>query len=203
MSEVPSPIENQQAASSDNRIVDEDSVDYWQGLVKEIEAERDHYKELAYTDELTQLPNRRYFHEMVEKNFGKVSSLLVIVDINDFGEINNRYGHDKGDEALRAIAKVLQESVRKDSDVVARLGGDEFVILGSASSGASEEQIVPSLRKRIDPRMKEVSEKLGVSLGVSMGAAVSRKDQSENFKEVYKKADQNMYKEKGEIKTSI
>jgi len=91
-------------------------------------------QQLALTDELTGLTNRRGFIASFERelaltrrdaNYGGV---LVMIDLDGFKEINDRWGHQTGDAYLRTVARVLQDSVRS-SDTVARLGGDEFALL--------------------------------------------------------------------------
>ena len=88
---------------------------------------------LAFTDFLTGLKARRYFEEQLDleiKRAGRNSSplSLVLVDIDDFKLVNDRYGHKAGDIILREIASCLMKD-RREIDTVARYGGDEFVIL--------------------------------------------------------------------------
>lgn len=99
--------------------------------------------DLALTDELTGLVNRRGFQtigsQVVELSKRKEIELAAcFIDLDDMKSINDTYGHEAGDGALQALATLLQESFR-DSDVIARVGGDEFCILlaGTASAGAA------------------------------------------------------------------
>jgi diguanylate cyclase (GGDEF)-like protein len=100
-----------------------------------IENERLHrtVKRQAITDELTQLSNRRRFTETLAvevrraERFGDPLS-LVLADLDDFKQINDRYGHQTGDEVLRRFADVLRENVR-DFDLPVRYGGEEFAVL--------------------------------------------------------------------------
>lgn len=100
-----------------------------------IENERLHrtVKRQAITDELTQLANRRRFTETLSvevrraERFGDPLS-LVLADLDDFKQINDRYGHQTGDEVLRRFADVLRENVR-DFDLPVRYGGEEFAVL--------------------------------------------------------------------------
>lgn len=100
-----------------------------------IENERLHrtVKRQAITDELTQLANRRRFTETLAvevrraERFGDPLS-LVLADLDDFKQINDRYGHQTGDEVLRRFADVLRENVR-DFDLPVRYGGEEFAVL--------------------------------------------------------------------------
>ncbi|MDD2458328.1 MAG: GGDEF domain-containing protein [Eubacteriales bacterium] len=83
------------------------------------------------TDHLTGLSNRRYFDQhllqlIADNRIREIGCIMI--DVNDFKKINDRYGHASGDEALEAIGGILKRALRK-SDVITRLGGDEFAIL--------------------------------------------------------------------------
>ncbi|MEM9916056.1 MAG: diguanylate cyclase [Planctomycetota bacterium] len=86
----------------------------------------------AFTDALTKVLNRRGFFGLAEQRFAKapegLSACCMMMDLNDFKPINDRYGHDAGDLMLRGIAKLLRRSVSR-SDIIGRLGGDEFAVL--------------------------------------------------------------------------
>lgn len=94
----------------------------------------------ALTDALTGLYNHRYFHERLRSELTRASRsrdsvALIMFDIDDFKEINNVHGHSVGDEVLRHLAELLQETVR-GSDLACRIGGEEFaVILPSCDAG--------------------------------------------------------------------
>jgi diguanylate cyclase (GGDEF)-like protein len=94
---------------------------------------REHLQQLAGTDDLTGLPNRRRFFEELTRELSRATRAsahvaLLIVDIDEFKLINDCYGHSVGDQLLRATADELVRRVRQ-SDLVARIGGDEFAIL--------------------------------------------------------------------------
>lgn len=88
---------------------------------------------LAYRDSLTGLANRRYFDELASNEIerlqreGKPLTALAL-DIDHFKAVNDRYGHDVGDEVLKQLAKTCQQLLRA-TDVLARFGGEEFVVL--------------------------------------------------------------------------
>ena len=89
--------------------------------------------ELAVTDGLTGLKNRRAFDERLRQDFAlavrhDLSLSLLMIDVDHFKQFNDTYGHAEGDEILRTLAKILQESVRA-TDMVARYGGEEFAII--------------------------------------------------------------------------
>ncbi len=87
---------------------------------------------LATTDSLTGLPNRRWIVEVLENEISRCRRYghdlaLLLVDIDHFKRINDRYGHDSGDQALRVMARILR-AIARDSDIVCRYGGEEFVL---------------------------------------------------------------------------
>lgn len=110
-------------------------------------------KRQAVTDELTGLANRRSFRESLDtellraERFG--SGLAVIVaDLDDFKEVNDRFGHKTGDEVLRAFAEVLQGRIRT-IDVAARIGGEEFAILLPQTDAPGAEALAENLRSAV------------------------------------------------------
>ena len=99
--------------------------------------------ELATRDGLTGLYNRRFFDEVLEREWRRLTRTrsplsLVLLDIDHFKEFNDRYGHQKGDEALAAVARVVKSGVKRTSDVGARYGGEEFALVlpETAAAGA-------------------------------------------------------------------
>jgi diguanylate cyclase (GGDEF)-like protein len=93
-------------------------------------AEREKMEFLAFHDSLTKLPNRRLFFKNLQQAIDeKNKSVLIMIDLDGFKEINDKYGHDAGDETLRQIANSLNNFKKYDNDIIARLGGDEFAML--------------------------------------------------------------------------
>ncbi len=93
----------------------------------------EHEKELARTDSLTGVANRRYFIEFANAEINRAGRYkhpftVVHIDLDNFKTLNDRFGHDTGDALLRSVAKGIQNNIRA-TDIVVRLGGDEFVIL--------------------------------------------------------------------------
>lgn len=99
----------------------------------EFKAYLDVCEEAAFTDHLTGLANRRRFERQLEREVGRTLRLghpfcLLMIDIDNFKSLNDTYGHNAGDEAIRAIGKALREGTR-GIDLAARYGGEEFAIL--------------------------------------------------------------------------
>jgi len=126
---------------------------------------------LAFTDELTGLYNRRGFMPLTERQLrlGRRSGremLLFFVDVDGLKRINDSFGHGEGDLALTRTAEALRKTFR-DSDVLARLGGDEFAALAIEASGHSEAFITSRLRRNLETASsKDPRYPLSVSLGV-------------------------------------
>ncbi|MBI5251361.1 MAG: diguanylate cyclase [Desulfomonile tiedjei] len=111
--------------------------------------EREFYRELSYVDALTGIHNRRYLNEALSAEVQKAlrlesSFILLMIDIDDFKLYNDRNGHQKGDQALAQIGKLLKSACR-GYDIVARYGGEEFAIV---FPGAGPEN-APELAERI------------------------------------------------------
>jgi diguanylate cyclase (GGDEF)-like protein len=107
-------------------------------------------KRQAVTDELTGLANRRSFRESLDtellraERFGS-GLALIVADLDDFKNVNDRFGHQAGDEVLRAFAEVLQGRIR-GIDLAARLGGEEFAILLPETDAVGAEALAENLR---------------------------------------------------------
>lgn len=104
-----------------------------QAFSSELAASNQRYQRLALTDVLTELPNRRFANDHLERQWAltlRNNSPLscMMVDIDYFKQVNDTYGHKVGDDALKQVAGVMQLSVRKQ-DVVCRLGGEEFLVI--------------------------------------------------------------------------
>lgn len=109
-------------------------------LVEKLQAANDQLAAYALTDPLTGLPNRRAMYDELERMLELASRnrqpvLVAVIDLDDFKQINDRYGHQGGDELLHAAAQRWLTSLRA-SDRIGRLGGDEFLFIGPGSNGA-------------------------------------------------------------------
>src|SRR5882757_3803959 len=152
---------------------------------------------LALTDELTGLCNRRGFMAIAERQL-KIGHrtgrgiLLFFMDIDGMKEINDSFGHGEGDRALKRMAKALKLTFR-DSDVIARLGGDEFAVLAIEASDNSESAI----RARLAEDLKSVSAgETRYTINLSLGAVRINICSSASIGEWMVRADQAMYEQK-------
>lgn len=157
-------------------------------------------RNLTVTDVLTGLYNRRGFSLAAEQEIKHASRrkeglVLLFLDINNLKIINDTFGHDEGDNAIREAAKALRATFR-ESDIVARWGGDEFIVLAlDVPKGR-----VPVLLQRLDQVLQKFNEKKDVAYNISFSIGIARYDPAtpSGLTEMEKIADEMMYKEKQE-----
>jgi diguanylate cyclase (GGDEF)-like protein/PAS domain S-box-containing protein len=130
---------------------------------------------LAEHDALTGAHNRGRFERDISEQVARArryneKAALLMIDVNDFKQINDSHGHKAGDEALRAIAAVLRQRVR-DTDVVARLGGDEFAVLVPHADLAHASALANDLRRLISECRIQTAAHTDVQLSASIGIA--------------------------------
>lgn len=146
---------------------------------------------LSYCDQLTGLYNRRFFEEEVNRLNIKenLPITLIMADVNGLKLINDSFGHTLGDELLKRVADILKQGCR-NSDIIARLGGDEFVVILTNTDSYQAEQII----KRINALAFE--EKIGaVDISISLGYE-TKYNENDNMLEIFKNAEDNMYRNK-------
>jgi diguanylate cyclase (GGDEF)-like protein len=159
-------------------------------------------KELARTDGLTGVANSRRFYETAEMELSRSARYkhpftMVYVDVDDLKMLNDRLGHVRADEILKAIADAIDTTAR-DSDLVARLGGDEFAVLlpETKAEGAS------GFLVRLKTHLMNVLEPFGEVVTVSIGA-VTFLEAPDTVDEMVKAADDLMYEVKRAGKNDI
>lgn len=109
---------------------------------------------LSYIDSLTNIPNRRYFDEVLNKEFSRAvrddSDLaLLMIDIDNFKKYNDLFGHQQGDECLKKVAETLTNTVNRPGDIVARYGGEEFAVVLPSTDLSGACQIADKLCQAI------------------------------------------------------
>ncbi len=150
------------------------------------------YERLAFVDPLTELPNRRRFEralaDEVERRarYGRPVSLLVM-DIDHFKEVNDRFGHLAGDEVLRAVADWLRQNLRS-TDLVARIGGDEFAVICPETSGEQARVIA----ERIAAGISRLPGPDGKPISATVGVAEARAGMAP--RQLYERADMALYR---------
>lgn len=164
---------------------------------KSAEAKDNQY--LANHDPLTDLPNRRYLTELLEKSLEFAATndkvlVIMFVDLNGFKQINDVYGHNAGDEVLVIVAKRLELAIRQ-GDHLSRLGGDEYV-MGLMMDKDNLDEIESMANKFIDIISQPMNvEGLRVKVGASVGVA-AYPIHGNNIDALIEIADQRMYQAK-------
>lgn len=167
------------------------------GLVIDVTDQKAAYERLqreASTDALTSLANRRTFDRTAALAFSDMRSGadavgLVLLDLDGFKPVNDRYGHRAGDEILRKVARRLARCVRHD-DLLSRIGGDEFAILIRKSDGETGQ----ALEKRIARAFEQPFTLAGqsIAVGISTGFALSTPDDA-SINALFERADTALY----------
>jgi len=154
-------------------------------------------QDLATKDFLTGLSNRRHFFERAEHYLAALREnqrriAIAALDIDHFKKVNDNFGHDGGDLALKAVARALQAHARSE-DVVARFGGEEFVVLtGDLDAGAAREHF-EALRERIAALQVELPDGRRFSLTVSIGLCCPPAEGVEPLHTLLNEADRLLY----------
>jgi len=153
---------------------------------------------LSRTDHLTALFNRGYWELRLIEEFKRYdryeqSSSLVMLDIDHFKKINDKYGHTIGDEAIRGVSRVIKEQVR-DLDIAGRYGGEEFGIVLTNTNGDGACVFAERLRASIE-KLTIYTEGHEIKFTVSLGVAEIT-DKIHDHRNWIEKADQALYKSK-------
>ncbi len=157
-------------------------------------------EQLSVTDGLTKLYNHRYFHEHLRREIAGVrrtgaTLALILIDIDDFKKLNDRYGHAAGDLVLSRVAHVMTEQVR-ESDLLARYGGEEFALVTSETDVEGAMSLAEKLRMAVSSAEYVVhddhAELLRLSVTISVGVSFFRSDTQSLFNE----ADKALYRAK-------
>jgi len=161
----------------------------------EFKAYLDVCEEAAFTDHLTGLANRRRFERQLEREVGRVERFghpftLLMLDIDKFKDLNDTFGHDAGDDAIRRLGKVLREGTR-GIDLAARIGGEEFAVLLVETSKDGGFEVAERLRTAI--KLLEIPRAGGMT--ASFGVAECPSD-AQTAADILKAADVALYEAK-------
>ena len=153
----------------------------------------------SHTDPLTGLPNRRSLDRQFEAGLAhatraKASFSVVVLDLDRLKEINDTYGHEAGDRAIRSVGNVLRSTVRQ-TDLCARFAGDEFVVILWDCSPDNEARRVMEIQNAVAAHPFEP--RTGVRMALSISAGPARcPDDGTTFEELLAAADERMYRDK-------
>jgi diguanylate cyclase (GGDEF)-like protein/PAS domain S-box-containing protein len=163
---------------------------YLQGYLLDITAEREaqaQLRQLALYDTLTGLANRAFFHEQFQHTVSmrkepNLQTALLFLDLNDFKNVNDRWGHDVGDQVLATLGARIQDTLRA-GDAAARLGGDEFaIVIPSIAEPAEAVRVADRLLEAItapielERRQLSVSASIGIAVGGEVEAMLQEAD---------------------------
>ena len=168
----------------------------FRGVARDI-TERVQFQEklrfLSLHDQLTGLYNRTFFEEEIQRlSSGREYPVSIIAaDLDDLKLTNDARGHHEGDNLLKATAAVLKESLR-GSDLLARVGGDEFAVVLPRTNLDTAEHVAARIRESVE---RYNSKHTGLPLSISLGIATAQTKEIP-FKDVYKQADDMMYRDK-------
>jgi diguanylate cyclase (GGDEF)-like protein len=150
---------------------------------------------LADHDPLTRLLNRRAFVSRLENEVARAGRYgrsfgLVVIDLDNFKQLNDRYGHAAGDDALVAFATVLSQSLRKPDDAF-RIGGDEFAVLVAEATEEDARQVAARVEALLG-QLADVGESWATDLGACFGCAACPED-ANDAKTLFRLADEALY----------
>lgn len=168
------------------------------------------YRELSQIDYLTKTYNKRYldenFEQIWERHYkGKLSLSILFIDVDNFKEYNDTYGHYKGDLCLKEITGAISDVINVNrKNILVRYGGDEFLVILSDCDSQNAYEIAENIRKTIDnlsiPNVKAKFKKLTVSIGIHSGIPQTIDN---HFKKLINKADKALYSSKGIGKNTV
>ena len=183
----------------------EDKNQTWAvGTLENINEKKQRETELnkkAKIDQLTKIYNRAAIEELIEDALNVAScSAFIMYDLDEFKLINDTYGHPAGDRILVKTAEILKICFRS-SDIIGRIGGDEFVVF---AIGIEDKEIAFKKAEESIRQLEKFKEELGwqENISASYGIAMTFEDGT-TFKELYEKADLNMYESKQKRKLKL
>jgi diguanylate cyclase (GGDEF)-like protein len=159
----------------------------------------------AVTDGLTELANRRQFEQALAGEISRAERFggmlaLILADLDDFKQVNDRYGHQAGDEVLRRFAAVLRETVR-DVDLPARYGGEEFAVLLPQTDLAGAERLAERLRQSVAER--PMTKRPGALVAVTASFGVAAFPEAATPAALFAAADEALYRAKAAGKNRV
>jgi diguanylate cyclase (GGDEF)-like protein/putative nucleotidyltransferase with HDIG domain len=163
-------------------------------------------QEDSLTDPLTALPNTRFMFMHLTRELSRAERLkaevsLLVMDLDNFKEINDTHGHHVGDRALRDIAGVLRQGIRP-YDICVRYAGDEFIVVLSGCGGEEAERKRLELQRAVDQLHFEARPGKRLPLGISVGASVFPHD-GNTYETLLATADGRMYRDKTRRKREL
>jgi len=157
---------------------------------------------VSYTDSLTSLHNRRYFNMLYTRELKRAKRThsyitFMMLDIDFFKQYNDTYGHIEGDYALKSVAKVLKETLKRPSDFVFRLGGEEFGVLLTQTDESDSAKLARDICDAIKAReIKHEASSINEYLTMSIGVVCCIADDALDEDVLISRADETLYRAK-------
>ncbi|WP_339683044.1 sensor domain-containing diguanylate cyclase [uncultured Pseudoalteromonas sp.] len=169
---------------------------------------QDILRDMAFLDSLTKIANRRRFDEKLADEFDRVNNLsgqlsIILIDIDNFKQFNDRYGHLAGDECLYAVAQKLADTVSRPEDFVARYGGEEFVVLLPQTDKQGALFVAEQIQKAIEMLAIVHEDSFTGYLSVSMGINTVNHHQCDDHLTFIQAADDALYYAKNQGRNCI
>jgi diguanylate cyclase (GGDEF)-like protein len=173
----------------------------------ELQSVNEKLAELSTTDALTGVRNRRYFDQMLEREFNRARRereqlSILMLDIDYFKQVNDEYGHQVGDDALRRVANILGEVLHRTTDFIARYGGEEFAIILPNTDVAGAYNVAEKIRNKI---AKQQFNAAGITFSITVSIGLMGDAPSSGFSADFwlKEADDALYKAKEEGRNKV
>lgn len=173
---------------------------------RHIEIQQKQLEQMAYYDSLTGISNRHFFDKFIKQEYSSMErqgheTVIIILDIDNFKNVNDTYGHIVGDKILEQTADLLKDNIR-ETDIISRFGGEEFVILMPNTSLEKGYDFAERLRKQIMKKgftIDSIILQITASFGVSLLSDIKNQD----LKNYYSLADKALYLAKRQGKNKV
>lgn len=171
-----------------------------------LKRKQDLLEKFAFIDALTEIPNRRRFDEVLEKEWNRAMRsekpiALLIMDVDNFKQYNDNYGHGKGDVVLRRVAAAIKDTLQRAGDFVARYGGEEFAaVLPYCDLDRAMDTAEHIIREVDDLNIEHAYSPIASHLTLSIGVSVTRGNPGTTQQNLIDAADKTLYEAKAEGK---
>ncbi len=171
-------------------------------LEKKVEERTAELNRLANLDGLTQIANRRHFDQTLEQEWRRALRnnhpiALLLCDVDCFKQYNDTYGHQAGDDCLRAVAQILQNSAKRAGEVVARYGGEEFAVILPSANSDNAVSVANLIRKRLSAfQLPHETSPVDKYVTISIGIAAVLPSMSQTSAKLIRAADTALYEAK-------
>ncbi len=175
---------------------------------EELQALNTVLKELAATDALTGVPNRRSFDIALDRECRRAkrarkSVAVIVADVDHFKSYNDCYGHQAGDECLRRVARAMSEVVQRPGDLLARYGGEEFAVILPETDSFGAGLVAENIRRAVEAQAIPHANSIDGPITISVGVSCMRIDRDNTGPDLLREADQALYDAKNEGRNRV